>query len=312
MRKPSSERPEPAELRMGLAQWGVLLVCAMLWGSAYVGNAIVIKELPHLTVTASRLFLAILVLVPIALAAAHRIPTDFKAWRPFFPHTLMSNVGPYLLVLQGQSHSASGLAAVLIATSPLFTILFAHHFTHDEKMRASTVLGILVGIAGVVVVMGPGALEGLTTDLLAKLALLGAAVLYAAGGVFAKRFVKYAPPVIATMQMTCGFLVTLPLALIFDRPWRLAQPSWTALAALIWVGVFGSALAAVTYFIVFRKAGATNAMLVTLLVPLTPIVLGWLLLGEVLEARELVGAAIIALGLIVIDRRGLGVGRSRG
>jgi drug/metabolite transporter (DMT)-like permease len=293
----------PAQLRMGPSEWLMMGACAFLWGSAYVSNVYAMAEIPHMTLTAGRLLFAILLLWPVALLSGVRFPVDLAAWRPFMVFALLSNIIPYQFVLKGQTGTTAGLAAVLGATAPLFTILLAHYFTSDERITVNKIAGVLVGIAGVAVVMGPEAFKGLTTEVVAKLCLIVASILYAVGGIYAKRLAGFQPLQIATMQMTCGFLIAVPLALWMDHPWKLTMPSATALTAVLLTGVFGSALAAITYFRVFTRAGATNAMLVTLLVPVTPIALGAVLRGEWLSAREILGAAVIALALLIIDGR---------
>ena len=294
----------PAKLaRMGPAEWGLLVLCAMLWGGAYTFNKFALPEIPPMTLTAVRLFLAVTLLVPLAYVYGYRLPPLGRAWRPFLIFTLLSNIGPFLLVLYGQRETASGLAAVLVATTPLFLILLAHVFTLDERLTANKLAGVLIGIAGVSVVFGSEALAGWSTALAAKVALVAASLLYAIGGIFAKRLTGHPPLVIATMQMTCGCLVATPLALAIDHPWTLPMPSLQAMAGIAGTGYLGSALAAITYFSILTRAGATNAMLVTLLVPVTPILLGAVLFGEQLLTREIAGAAIIALALIVIDGR---------
>jgi drug/metabolite transporter (DMT)-like permease len=288
---------------MGPSEWLMMVLCAFLWGSSYISNVYAIAEIPHLTMTASRLLLALLVLIPFVVWSGVALPRDFAAWRPFFVYTMFSNILPFLFVLRGQTGTTSGLAAVLGATTPLFTILLAHQFTSDERITINKVFGVAAGIAGVAIVMGPEALQGFTSEVVAKLYLIGAAFLYAIGSIYAKRFAGMPPLQIAMMQMTCGFLVALPLALAIDHPWTAAMPSYAAISGVVVTGIFGSALASITFFRVFTRAGATNAMLITLLVPVTPIILGAFMRGEWLTTREFAGAAVIALALLIIDGR---------
>jgi drug/metabolite transporter (DMT)-like permease len=288
---------------MGLIEWGMLGVCAMLWGSAYVFNAIAIKELPHLTITLLRLIIASVFLQIVMRVAGMTFPRGWSIWGAFFLMTMLSNVGPYLLVLRGQTGTTSGLAAVLTATTPLFTILLAHIFTHDERITPNKIAGVVVGIAGVGIVMGPDAWDGATVSFLAKLALVAASLLYAIGGIYARRFRDLPPLVITTSIMTAGAVLSLPLSLYFDEPWTLPQPSTEVALAVLATGIFGSALAGIAYFRVFTVSGATNAMLVTLLLPITPIIGGALYLGEVLKAREMAGSLVIMLALVIIDGR---------
>ena len=289
--------------RMGWTEWGMLCLCAMLWGSAYVFNKIAIRELPHLTITLARLVIAAGFMQIVLRWAGLNLSRDRKVWGAFFVMTLLSNIGPYLLVLKGQMGTTSGLAAVLTATTPLFTILLAHWFTRDERLTANKFVGVLVGIAGVAIVVGSEAWTGLTGSALAKLTLVAASLMYAVGSIYAKRFSDMPPLVIAASVMLSGAIVALPLALVVDRPWTLPMPSLDVIVAVLLTGVFGSALAAITYFRVFTVSGATNAMLVTLLLPVTPVIGGALYLGERLELREIVGAVVIMLALAIIDGR---------
>lgn len=220
--------------------------------------------------------------------------------------TLFSNVAPYLLVLRGQTGTTGGLAAILGATRPLFTMVLAHLWTTDERLYAHRLLGVLVGIAGVAVAMGADVWRGWSNALEAKMALVAAAILYAVGSIYAKRLAHHPPIVLANTQMTCGLIVTLPLTFLIDQPWAQPQPSLAALGAVMGIGVLGSALAALAYFQVFTRAGASNAMLTTLPVPVTPILPGGLFLGEHLSLREGLGFLIIAAALLIIDERILG------
>jgi drug/metabolite transporter (DMT)-like permease len=288
---------------MRLADWGMLVLCAVFWGSAYTFNKLTLAEMPTLTITAVRLLIAASVLYVFARWSGVAIPPLGPAWRPFFVFTLFSNILPFMLVLNGQRQTASGLAAVLGATTPLFLILLAHLYTQDERLVLRKFIGVLVGLAGVAVVVGTDAFAGWSSALGAKLSLVFAAFIYAVGAIYSKRLIGHPPLVIATMQMTCGMIVAMPFALAIDQPWTLTTPSPKALLALVATATLGSAMASVTYFNVFRRAGAVNAMLVTLLVPVTPILLGSLFLGEALLPREAIGAVIIATALIIIDGR---------
>jgi drug/metabolite transporter (DMT)-like permease len=292
----------PVRYRLTLSDWLMMGLCAVAWGSAYTFNKVAIAELPPLTITASRLPIAAAFLFVLCLATKTALPRFGRAWAPFFVFTLLSNVTPFLFVLRGQRDTASGLAAVIGATTPLFVMLLAHVWTADEKLERRKVFGVTAGLIGVAIVMGPAALTW-TGDAVAKFALVFASVLYAIGAIYSKRLIGYPPLALATLQMTCGSIITVPLALLWDKPWTMAAPSQLAVMAIIGTAIIGSSLAAITYFYVLRRAGATNAMLVTLLVPVTPILLGAVLFGERLLWREVVGALVIAFALLVINGR---------
>jgi drug/metabolite transporter (DMT)-like permease len=218
---------------------------------------------------------------------------------------LINNVIPFSLIAWAQSHVASGLAAILNATTPLFAVLLANVLTRDERMTPGSVTGVVIGFAGVTIMIGPNALQGLTVDLLADLALLLASVFYALSPIFARRFGKAGipPMVAATCQLTAATVMMVPLALVFDRPWTLAMPGLEVWSALFGLAALSTTLAYIIYYRILATAGAVNLMLVTLLIPAMAILLGAAFLGERLSANHFLGMAAIAMGLAAIDGR---------
>ncbi len=288
---------------MGGAEWALLCLHAMLWGSAYFFIAVVNRELPLFTIASLRLVPAVLLITAMVLIAGHRYPARLRDWGPFVVLSLLNNYIPFCLIVWAQYQVTGGMAAVFCATTPLFGLFLAHVLTHDEKLSSNRLAGVLIGIAGVVVLALPDLTAGSPASLLAKAALLGAALLYALGGIYARRLVGYPPLVISGAHMTMTLIISLPLMLIVERPWTLPMPSLPVVGAVIGTGIFASALASTIYFTLIKRAGATNALLVTLLLPLTPMLLGYFLLGERMSERELLGAGVIALALLVIDGR---------
>ncbi len=217
----------------------------------------------------------------------------------------LNNVAPFSLLTWSQTHLASGLVSILNATTPVFTVVVAHLFTVEEKLDPRRLAGALIGLAGVAAMIGPALLGGFADHLVAELAALLAALSYAAASVFARRFRRLGltPIDVATGQVTASSLVLLPLAALVDAPWRLPAPGGAAIAAIVSLGALSTALAYVVYFRILAGAGATNVVLVTLLAPATAILLGAVVLGESLAARDFVGLGLIALGLAVIDGR---------
>jgi drug/metabolite transporter (DMT)-like permease len=298
---------------MGGAEWGLLVLHSALWGSAFFFGAIAIRELPPLTITSLRLLPAVVITLSICLALKHKLPATLREWGAFVLFASVCNVGPFLLILWAQREVTGGIAAVGNATAPLFGALLAHVFTGDEKLNPHKLAGLAAGITGVAILVGGDLFSGSTVAILAKAALLAAAFSYAVAGVVARLyFSHYAPTVLATGQMAGALILSLPLALLFERPWALALPSWPALGAVAGMGLFASALASLCYFSLLQRAGASNALLATILLPLTPIALGALFLGEVLSAREIAGAIVIGAALVMIDGRALAFGVRRG
>lgn len=295
---------------MTLKDWGLLVALSMLWGGSFLFTGIAVRELPPLTIVALRVSLAALALGGVAHLLGLSMPRRREVWLAFFGMGLLNNLIPFCLIVWGQTQIASGLASILNATTPLFTVLIAHVLTDDEKMTGNRLAGVIVGFAGVAAMIGPAALGGslgggLESGLLPQLAVLGAAVSYGFAGIFGRRFKRLGvPPLItATGQVTASTLMLVPVALLADHPWLLPPPSLTTWGAIVGLALLSSALAYVIFFRILAAAGATNIALVTFLIPVSAILLGSLVLGERLEPRHFGGMALIAAGLACIDGR---------
>jgi len=297
--------PTPINRTMGASEWGMLLALSVLWGGSFFFTGVALRQLPPFTLVALRVGVAALILSVVALASGQRIPRDGQVWRAFFGMGLLNNAVPFCLIVWGQTHIASGLAAILNASTPLATVVVAHFFTSDEKMTGNRLAGVLIGLLGVVLMVGPDALEGLGAHGLAQLAVLAAAVSYAFAGVFGLRFKRMgvASIVTATGQVTASTMLLAPIALVVDRPWALGAPSLAVWGAVLGIAALSTALAYVLYFRILASVGATNLLLVTFLIPISAIVLGSLVLGERLEPKHFLGMALIGGGLAAIDGR---------
>ena len=155
---------------------------------------------------------------------------------------------------------ASGLASILNATTPLFTVLVAHVLTADERLSKGRILGVLLGIVGVVALIGPQALTGLGKDVLAQVAILGAAISYAFASIFGRRFKRMGVPPLATAagQVSASSLLLLPVTVLVDRPWELSWPGWSVWGAIIGGGLLSTAVAYVLFFRILASAGAVR------------------------------------------------------
>jgi drug/metabolite transporter (DMT)-like permease len=290
---------------MTAGEWGMLLALSVLWGGSFFFNAVALRDLPPLTVVAGRVGLAAVMLLAICRIAGVAIPRAGAVWRAFLVMGLVNNAIPFALIVWGQTQIASGVASILNATTPLFTVLVAHGATADEKLTPARLAGVAAGFGGVAVMAGADAAAGLGADLAAQAACLAAAFSYALAGVWGRRFRRMgvAPPAVAAGQVVCSTALLAPLALAVDRPWTLAAPGADALAALLGVAALSTALAYVLYFRLLATAGATNLLLVTFLIPVSAILLGVGVLGETLAPRHLGGMALIGAGLAAIDGR---------
>jgi drug/metabolite transporter (DMT)-like permease len=287
------------------SEWAMLLILSALWGGSFFFTSVALRELPPLTLVALRVGLAGLILNLVLRITGLRLPREGRVWGAFIGMGFLNNAVPFCLIVWGQTHIASGLAAILNATTPLATVVLAHFLTRDERITGNRLAGVLVSLAGVAVMVGPAALAGLGASLLAQLAVLGAALSYAFAGVFGRRFRRMGVPPLATAggQVTASTLLLVPVMLVVDRPWTLPVPTLPAWGAVIGIAALSTALAYVLYFRILATAGATNLLLVTFLIPVSTILLGSLVLGERLDARHYLGMLLIGGGLAAIDGR---------
>jgi len=216
----------------------------------------------------------------------------------------LNNVVPWSLIVWGQQHIASGLAAILNASTAIFTVSLAAMVFADERMTREKTLGVALGLAGVVVVMGTGALAALDLTSLAQIAILAASVSYAVSSVFARRFLTGHPPEVAAAGMlTASSAIMVPAALLHEGMPDLAAyhaPTWAALA---YAGFVASAVAFLCYYRTLRLAGAGNVSLVTLMIAPVSVVVGAFLFDESLTLADYAGFGLLATGLMVIDGR---------
>lgn len=289
---------------MSLSQWGLLVFLSLLWGGSFLFVGMAVHDLPPLTLVLARVGLAALALLPVVYAIGLRLPTELRAWQPFLVMSLLNNIIPFLLIVRGQREIASGLASVLNATTPLFAVIIAHVFTTDEKLTAPKLAGVLTGIAGVSILVGPEAMFGQPANFFGMVLILGAACSYGFSALWGRRFKETPPLVTATSQLICSTAILLPLALVIDRPWALlALPKTSAILAVIGLAFLSTALAYIVFFRIMAISGPTNTMLVTLLIPVSAIAFGTVFLGEVLLPRHIAGALVIATALVILDGR---------
>jgi drug/metabolite transporter (DMT)-like permease len=290
---------------MSGADWAILLVLSVIWGGSFFFIEIAIDTVAPLTLVLLRVAIAAALLWAWLLARGERLSMPPGAASAFLILALLNNVVPFTMFVWAQEEITGGLASILNATTPIWGVIVAHLCTADEKATPAKVAGVLLGFAGVALMMGPDLLGHVGTGLLAQLACLAATLCYALAGVWARRFrVMGVPPLaVATGQLTASALVMLPLVLIFEPPWLAAAPSPLAWLALVALALFCTSLAYILYFRLVASAGATNSLLVTFLIPITAILLGALILHERLEPRHFAGMALIGAGLAAIDGR---------
>jgi drug/metabolite transporter (DMT)-like permease len=262
-----------------------------------------VAEIPPLTLVFLRVGIAALALLIVVRAKGLSMAVGLSVWAAFFAMGFLNNLVPFSLIFWGQQQIGAGLAAILNATTPLFTVIVAHMLTRDEKATGLRLAGVVIGLAGVAGMMGPYALAGFGANLAAQLACIGAAISYAFAGIFGRRFRALPPMVTACGQVSATTLMMLPVVLLIDRAHLMAMPSTGVVLSVLALALVSTALAYVIFFRILSTAGATNLLLVTFLIPVSAILLGVVFLGETLLLRHMLGMAAIGVGLACIDGR---------
>jgi Permeases of the drug/metabolite transporter (DMT) superfamily len=305
--------------RIDTRDWSLLGLLSVLWGGSFFFNGVVLRELPPLTVVLLRVALAAMILLPVLWACRIRFPVGLSGWRPFFAIALLNNVLPFSLIVIGQTYIPSGLASILNATTPLFTVVVMAS-AGEEKLHPRRVAGVVTGLIGVIILHGQNLHgrgfhgqdlhgQGLgfqTGEGIGILLCLAAAFSYGLSALYARRKLSDSPPLAtATFQLLASSLMMTMIAAVFERPWHLPMPGATTWLAMTGLAALSTALAYIVFFQILRRSGSSNVMLVTLLIPVTAILLGYLVLGESISLREIVGALVIGSALLLIDGRAL-------
>lgn len=288
---------------LDMAAWGLLAALSLVWGGSFFFAEVALAALPPFTIVLARLAVGAAGLWLLVCLTRATLPTGLRDWRDLAAMGLLNNALPFSLIVWGQQWIDGGLASVLNATTPVFGVVAAHFLTRDEKLTANRLAGVAIGVAGVAVLVGPAAPDDSGGYIVGSAAVLAAAVSYAAAGLWGWRL-RHLPPVSAAAgQVGCSTLIVLPLALLLERPWTLPAPPPEVWGALAGIGLLSTSLAYLLFFAILRRAGGSNVMLVTLMIPPSAVLLGLMFLGEEVGPGQLVGMALIAAALLAIDGR---------
>jgi len=285
--------------------WFLFLALGFMWGSSYLFIKIGVDAgLPTFTLIALRLFFGLLVIGTVVALAREPLPRSRRTYGHLFVMACINIVLPFTLITWGEQSIDSAVASILNSTVPLFVIVMAPLFLPDESITVNRLVGLAVGFVGVLVLFVPdlGALQG--NDVLGWLALIGSAIAYAAGNVYAKRNVHGLRPMIpALFQVGFAFLVTAVLALLVDQPIGRVTLKPEAIFAVVWLGILGSGFAYLCYFRVLRDWGATRTAAVAYLLPVVGIILGGLIVHEPITASRILGTVLIIGGVALVNSR---------
>lgn len=283
--------------------WAELGLLALIWGATFLSVRLALNEIPVLTNVLHRIGWGALVLWLWVAIRRFPLPRDPRVWGAFLVMGLLNNLIPFCLMAWGQLHIESGLTAILNATTAFFGMLVAAVVFSDERLTLNKLVGVLIGLAGVAMAIGPDALNGLDPRSLAQLAVLGGAFSYGLAGAWGRlRLSGLRPEVAAAGMLTGAFLLLLPVVLVVDGvPTLDLRP--TTWGAIGYASILGTAAAYLLYYRVLGAVGAGNLLIVTLIIPPIAIVLGAVVLGEALPPRAFVGFGLLAIGLLSVNGR---------
>ena len=283
-------------------EWGMLVLLSIFWGGSFFFVEIALRSFQPFTVVFLRVTIAAVILLGVVYLRGQRMPSTISTWGAYLVMGALNNAIPFSLIVWGQTHIDSGVASILNATTPIFTVLLAHMLTSDEHLTLRKICGVLIGFLGVYIMMAPDLKDGFSWHGLGQIAILGATVSYSFAGIYGKRFKDISPVVNSAGMLLCSSVMMFPLFII-TTPLRMLNPSLDAMAAVVGIAIISTAMAYLLYFRILASAGATNVLLVTFLVPISALLLGVGVLDEVIHIWEYAGIVCIFLGLAIIDGR---------
>lgn len=291
--------------KLDAAGWGLIAILSILWGGAFFLIEVGLRSYPPMTLVLMRLAIAVPPMMLAMRFMKQSLPREPRIWVFLTVVGALNCALPFALFFWGQQYLDSGYASILNATTPLWGVITAHYLTSDEKATPARVIGVLVGLAGIIVMIGPEAMKGLSNDLLAQIACIVSTIFYSFAAIYGRRLsqTELTPMAVATGQTLTAALLMLPIVMFVDQPWTLAPPQTGATLAAVTLALFSTALAYALYFRLIDRAGASNAQLVAFLMPILAVILGIAFLGESLNGGQMAGAVLIGIGLVILDGR---------
>jgi len=278
----------------------LLLMLGTIWGASYLFIKVIVAEVPVLTLVAGRLTLATIILWGILRAQGLSLPRSRRMWGAYAVLGFVGLAVPYSLISWGEQYISSGLASLLQATTPVFTVILAHFLTDDERVTIAKIIGVVIGFVGVGILMLPDLRQGLRANLLGQLAIVGSSLCYAGAAIYIRSRLRGQPPLVSTAgQLTMGTVYMLPASLLIDCPFDLS-PSLPVLVSWIVLAVLGTVMAYVIYFTIIERTSATFVTMVTYIIPVNGLMLGALVLHESLDATMLGSLVLILLGVLLV------------
>lgn len=280
----------------------LLFLLAAMWGPSFVFIKVAVETIPPITMVFGRVALAAILLYLFLRLKNGRMPTSRTTWKHLTVVALTHNTIPFVLFAWGEQYVDSAMASILNGTIPFFTIILAHFFTQDDRLTPAKIAGVLVGFAGLVVLVLPSFQGGHRATAWGIMALVLAAFLYGVAIVYTRNHLRGLPPLVApTGQLILASLFLMPVMLLVDQPWTMALPSLASIMSMVALGVVGTALAFILYYRMMERVGASYISMVAYMIPVFGIIFGVLLLGETITQAMVIGCALILLGVMIVN-----------
>ena len=282
--------------------WDFLLLTSLaaIWGSAFLAIKITVEDIPPATIAAGRLLVASIVIYLYMRSRSLSLPRNRKFWQQIVLVSFFSMAAPFAMISWAEQFISSGLTAILMATGPLIALILSHFFSTDDRFTLFKFLGVLVGFAGVIVVLGLETFSGIGDNFYAQIITMLAAMCYACSGILVRRIKEKSNTVVTASILISATALILPVSLIFETPWvAIASSETNSILALLYLGLIPTALAFILRFYLIREVGVTFASYVGYLVPFFGVLWGALFLGERLPSTTIIGLLLILAGIAV-------------
>jgi len=281
--------------------WTAFIFLGGIWSASFLWIKLALDEIGPLTLVAFRVLFGVLFAGGVVILQRKSWPRDWAGWFPFLLLGVTSVAIPFFLITWGELSIDSAVASILNATVPLFTIVIAHLFLHDDKMTVQRVIGLFVGFIGVVVLLSEDLTAGAQSSILGQAAVILASIFYAASSVYARRKTQSAPGLVrGAAPLVSATLIMWLVAPVLESPLEVPQLplTWTA---ILWLGILGSGLALILWYYLLHEIGPTRTGMVTYIFPLGGVVLGVIFLNEHLSWQLAIGALLIISSIVVVN-----------
>lgn len=288
---------------MTTKSWVYIAFLSLIWGSSFYFINVSLRGFTPLTLVFLRVSISSIALFAwMRLMTSLTLPKCLKSWVLYAAISVIATALPFALISWGQLHISSSMASMLNASVPIFTLIFAHFLTQDEKITLPKLIGVLIGFSGIYTLLSPSLQDGFTLQGWGQISVIGASICYALAAIWSKKLAYNPPLVNSTCTLICAAFIMLPFMFVFEDPFSLS-PGMSSIVAIITLAVFGSGIAYILLYKVIAMTGAVSLSMVTYLIPITASIIGVLALNETIAPTSLMGIGVIFIGLIFVDGR---------